>query len=166
MVDDGKNVVRRFWEEVSSKENGLDAIDELFAASYKLHDLAYSKEKTLDDLKQIIRDTRYRIRGIRVAIEEQMLAEGDRVVTRFVVYVPPQYDTEAIQQSAPTDAGWKYNGISISRLSGEKIEESWVLWEAQRAEQELEPVFGPGEARWWWPPWCWAGVPVSEDKGS
>lgn len=166
MVEDGKNVVRRFWEEVSSKENGLDTIDELFAADYTLHDLAYSKEKTLDDLKQIIRDTRYHIRGIRVATKEQMLAEGDRVVTRFVVYVPPQDDTEAIQQSAPAEAGWKYNGISISRLSGEKIEESWVLWEAQRAEQELEPVFGPGPAEWRWPPWCWAGVSVSEDTGS
>jgi len=165
MVEDGKNVVRRFWEEISSNENGLDVIDELFAASYTLHDLAYSKEKTLGDLKQIIRETRYRIRGIRVAIEEQMLAEGDRVVTRFMVYVPPQDDTEAIQQYAPADTGRKYNGISISRLSGEKIQESWVLWEAQRAEQELVEEFGPGQLEWWWPPWCWAGVSVPEDTG-
>jgi hypothetical protein len=41
--------------------------------------------------------------------------------------------------------------MSTSRVVEGKIEESWIIWEAIRAAEELEADFGVLE--WWWPPW-------------
>lgn len=153
MAED-KNVVGRFWEEVYNGGN-LDAIDEIFAPDYELHDLVNGKSYGRDGLKGLLEQIRSEVSGAadaRVTIEDQMAAEADRVVSRFKVHVPLQDAASyAAQEPAPANQWLELNGMSISRVSGGRIEESWLLWEALLAEQKLHPTSGTPD--WRWPPW-------------
>lgn len=146
MTEDLKNVVNRFWEEAYNEENP-DVMDEIFAPGYVLHELSSGQDGNLDSLKSTISAVHADLPGTRVTIEDQMAAEGDRVVTRFTIHVPQQGDTA----TGSAETMLEFSGISISRVSGGQIEESWLYWESLRAEQEIsEPVHG-----WRWPPWRW-----------
>lgn len=153
-AEDDKSVVRRFWEEAFGQEafgrDGIEVMDELFAANFTLHDLVYKERRRLQGLKRIVRDSQIEMPGIQVEVDDQRLDVDGRVFTRFTVRVPPPQDKTYTETDAPGE-GWAYIGISISRVSGGKIQESWVVWEAIRASQELSGVFGSNN--WRWPPW-------------
>lgn len=149
-TDYGEGVVRRFWEDGFGRGD-IDAMDEVFTADFKLHDLVYRQVHDLIETKRIVRDTHYRVPGARVVVEDQRLDADGRVFTRFTVRVSPPMDAETSRQSTPPGGEREYRGMSISRVVEGKIEESWLVWEALRAAEELEPVFGVQE--WRWPPW-------------
>ena len=149
-TDYGEGVVRRFWEDIFSRGD-IDAMDEVFAADFELHDLVYSERHSLKGVKRIVHDTHYDVPGTRVVVEDQRLAVDGRVFTRFTVRVSPPKDAEMSGQSTPPGDEWEYSGISISRVVEGKIEETWLVWEAIRAAEELESVFAVLE--WRWPPW-------------
>jgi len=149
-TEDGQKVVRRFWEEVFAQSD-FEAMDDMFAASFELHNLVYAETSNLDQLKEIIQHIHRCIPGTQVVVEDLKLAGNDRVYTRFTVQVPPPQDADASQQDVPPSGGWEYSGMSMSRVAGGKIEESWIVWEAIRAKQELDPFFSGPE--WRWPPW-------------
>lgn len=149
-TDYGEGIVRRFWEDVLN-QGDVDAIDEIFADNYRLHDLVYWEIHRLEDVKRIVRDTRYRMPGIRVVVEDQRLSEDGEVFTRFTLSVPPPQEPDTYGQTTPSEVGWGYSGMSLSRVVGGKIEESRVVWEALRASEELESTFSVAE--WRWPPW-------------
>lgn len=149
-TDYDEAVVRRFWEDVLG-QGDEGAMDEIFAHSYRLHDLVYWEIHRLEDVKRIVRDTRYRMPGIQVVVEDQRLSEDGEVFTRFTVRIPNPQDPEAYGQTTPSEAGWEYSGMSLSRVVGGKIEETRIVWEALRASEELEPTFSVAE--WRWPPW-------------
>ncbi len=164
MAADGKRIIARFWQEVYN-QGKLELVDEIFAPDYELHDLATRQAYDRDGLKGLLGAIRTQVAGAqdaRAAIEEQMAAEGDRVVTRFTIQVPLA-DVNDAGRGSPTPADERLlelSGISISRVSEGRIEESWVSWEALRAEQELSPVSPPEEEGaegpamgWRWPPW-------------
>jgi hypothetical protein len=167
----GTNLVSRFWEEVFNGGN-LAAIDEIVAPGFVLHDLATRKDHDRDMLHGLIGTLQGSLPGTQAIIEEQLAAGGDRVVTRFTVRTPrPSSGGSAgfysrledyeitlriarVSDPAATvraDAGeWvDLSGMSISRVSQQYIEESWLIWETLRAELEL----GPPDTDWRWPPW-------------
>ncbi len=147
-AEDIKEIIRRFWKEIYNEGN-LEDLEEVFATYFKLHDLAYGKDYDLEELRRIIHDTRSAVPGTQVAIQDQMLAEGDRVATTFKVHIP--HPGCSVAESAPAGEIWEYNGMSVSHVSGGKIQETWLLWESRLAEVELLPIFGVQE--WRWPPW-------------
>lgn len=147
-AEDNKEIIRRFWKEIYNEGN-LEDLEEVFATDFKLHDLAYGKDYDLEELRGIIYDTRSAVPGTRVAIRDPMLAEGDRVVTTFKIHIP--LPGRPVAESAPAGENWEYNGMSVSHVSGGKIQEAWLLWESRLAEVELLPIFGVQE--WRWPPW-------------
>jgi hypothetical protein len=149
-TDYGEGIVRRFWEEILGRGD-IDAMDEVFATHYRLHDLVYRKMHDLEAVEQIVRETHDAVPGTSVVIDDQWLTVDGRVFTRFTVHVSPPQDAESYQQTAPLGDGWEYNGMTLSRLAEGKIEESWLVWEGLRAAEELGPVFGSGN--WRWPPW-------------
>jgi hypothetical protein len=149
-TDYGGEIVRRFWEEVFGRSE-TSAMDEMFAVHYRLHDLVHRETHDLEEVKSIVWNSHNMMPGARVVVDDQNLTEDGRVFTRFTVHVPSPPDAEPSEQSAPPGEGWRYNGMSLSRLVEGEIAESWIVWEAIRAEQELGPYFeGP---RWRWPPW-------------
>ncbi len=149
-TEDGERIVRRFWEEIFGRGD-IDAMDEVFAANYTLNDLVYDEKRKLDGVKSLIRNTHYDIPGIRVVVEDQRLIVGGRVFTHFTVHVSPPQDAEVPQPLTLPGGGWEYSGMTMSRVAEGKIEESWIVWEAIRAAEELGPIFGVNN--WRWPPW-------------
>ncbi|MBA2714081.1 MAG: ester cyclase [Rubrobacteraceae bacterium] len=149
-TDYGEGVVRRFWEDIFS-QGDIHAMDEVFAADFKLHDLVYRQVHRLMGTKRIVRDTHYDVPGTRVVVEDQRLEADGRVFTRFTVSVSPPEDAETSGQSTPPGGEWEYSGMSISRVVEGKIEETWLVWEALRAAEELSAIFGSED--WRWPPW-------------
>jgi hypothetical protein len=149
-TDYGEGVVRRFWEDIFS-QGDIDAMDEVFAADFKLHDLVYKEKHSLKGMKRIVRDTYYDVPGTRIVVEDQRLALDGRVFTRFTVRVSPPKDAETSGQRTPPGDEWEYSGMSISRVVEGKIEETWLVWEALRADEELGAIFG--STYWRWPPW-------------
>jgi hypothetical protein len=149
-TDYGEGVVRRFWEEIFGSGD-IDAMDEIFADDFELHDLVYRKKHDLTDTKRIVGGTCQSVPGINVAVDDQRLTPDGRVFTRLTVRVSPPQDTGPSQRSASSVGRWEYSGMTTSRVVEGKIEKSWIIWEAIRAAEELEADFGV--QRWWWPPW-------------
>jgi hypothetical protein len=147
MLEYGKRAISRFWEEVFNTGN-VALIDELFAPSYVLHDLATQREHDREKLKGMIGAIHGALPGTHAMINEQLTAEGDRVITRFTLRAPRPRERTAAYEAA-VDEWLDLNGMSISRVSEQQIEESWIIWDAWRAEHELRPA----DSNWWWPPW-------------
>lgn len=159
MLEDGKQYIRRFWEDIFNKGN-VDEIDDLFTPDFVLHDLANNQDRSRSDLKNMIQQVRYQTTGVQADIQEQLAAEGGNVVTRFVLRVAPSMygarsTGEAVENSTgQSDANGssssvdvlELNAISISRMEGEQIAETWLLWESLRGQQMLFSF-------WRWPPW-------------
>ncbi len=150
MMEDKKSVVARFWEEVYDGGD-LDALDELLSPGYRLHDLANRREYDAESLKGLLSGIREGVPGARVRREDQVSAEGNKVVTRFTVHVRLRDGVATDEEPERGDEELELNGMSISCVSGGRIEESWVLWESLLAEQKINP----GDNSWRWPPWRW-----------
>ncbi len=88
--NNAKIVVQHFWDEVVVR-GSLNVADGLFAPEWALHD---AREAGFCDLKEpsgpaVVRELivviRNRFFDLKVAVEDQMDAEADRVVTHFAV---------------------------------------------------------------------------------
>jgi predicted ester cyclase len=64
-----------------------------------------------------------------------MVAEGDKVVVRFMARGTHQGETEAF--GSPTGKRMEMTGITIKRLSDGKIAEAWTNFDALGMMQQL-----------------------------
>jgi hypothetical protein len=133
-----KKTVRRFYEEVFGQGN-LDAVEEIFASNYRLHDrdqdpaqavhppAGIAPVQDLAGIKDWVESFRESFSDLQVSIiGDPMAVEGDRVVTRFAV----SGSFEGYR------ADWE--GMSLSQFSEEgKITESWSYWESGRMYEQL-----------------------------
>ena len=135
-AEDNKTVIRRFLKEVF--EGGeLDLIDELFAPDYVLHDPVVPEEvRGPEGMKQYVSMYRSAYPDTHFTIEDQV-SEGDRVVTRWTGQGTQQGELMGI---APTGNQVTVTGIEIDRISGGKIEETWVSYDALGMMQQLGVV--------------------------
>ncbi len=97
-TEDNKALIRRFYEEVFNKKN-LAAIDDFFAPDHVDHTLP------LPDLHLTIED---------------MIAEGDKVVTWFTTHGTQR---GALGDIPPTGKQVTVSTIEITRIAGGKIVE-------------------------------------------
>ncbi len=131
--EENKAVVRRFLEEVFSKGN-LELVDELFAPNYVLHDPAVPGEvRGPEGIKQYVDMYRSAYPDTRFTVEDQ-IAEGDRVVTRWTGRGTHQGELMGIP---PTGQEVTVTGIEFDRVSGGKLEETWVNYDAMGMMQQL-----------------------------
>ena len=109
-----KSIVRRIWKEVW-QEGNLAVIDELVDANHVLYaypeDLAYGSGA--EGFKQLVSANRANLPDAQLTIED-LIAEGDKVVTRYSVRTA---------SSATT------TGIWIDRIQHNRVVESWVDWD-------------------------------------
>ena len=145
---DGKELVGKFWRGAFNDPGTFAAIDATFTPNHVLHDLAYDEERTLDDLKRIVSDVDTMLNGTRVLVGDQSVFGGDKVVSHLTIQFPAQYAADAAQGSKP-EGYVEYEGVTISRVAGDRIRESWLLWDAKRAAAEIASPLDP----WRWPPW-------------
>jgi predicted ester cyclase len=126
-----KSIVRRIWKE-AWQEGNLAVIDELVGTNHVLHaypeDLAYGSGA--EGLKRLIAVNRANLPDADLTIND-LLAEGDKVVTRYTVRTA---------LSAMT------TGIWIDRIQANRVVESWVDWDRLGFFRQLGLIPPAGEA--------------------
>jgi steroid delta-isomerase-like uncharacterized protein len=141
-TEENKAIARRWSEELWSTGN-LAVADKLVAPNYVRHDPGdlFSVEGP-EGVKRLVERIRARQPDLHILIED-MIAEGDRVVTRYTV---TGTDTGGFMGRAPTGKQTKATGIQIFRIVDGKIVESWANRDDLGVLQQLGLVPAPGQA--------------------
>lgn len=137
--EENKAVVRRFLEEIFTGGN-LELVEELFAPHYVLHDPSVPGEvRGPEGIKQYVGMYRGAYPDTRFTVEDQ-IAEGDEVVTRWTGRGTHQGELMGIP---PTGQEVTVTGIEFDRVSGGKLEETWVNYDAMGMMQQLGVIPQP-----------------------
>jgi steroid delta-isomerase-like uncharacterized protein len=135
-TEDNNAVIRRFLEEIFEGGN-LELVDELFAPDYVLHDPAVPEEvRGQEGTKQYVAMYRSAFPDTRFTVEDQS-AEGDRVVTLWTGQGIHQGELMGIP---PTGNQVTVTSIEFDRVSGGKLQETWVNYDALGMMQQLGVV--------------------------
>jgi predicted ester cyclase len=114
-LEDNKNVVRRFINEVLTKGD-ISVVDQLVGPGYKN---LFIPEQGIDAFKQLIGTSVNAIPDTKYTIED-IVAEGDRVVVRFTF---SGTNTGSLMGSKPTGKHFSVPGLVFYRLANGKIVE-------------------------------------------
>jgi predicted ester cyclase len=110
-LEENKALVRREQEELWNHTGNLDAAEELFATEQ-----AEAARQEAADFRQGFPDV--------VSTIEDLIAEGDKVVARWRARATHQGDYVGIPR---TGKEVEFTGISVYRIEGNKIAESWTV---------------------------------------
>lgn len=136
-TEDNKTLVRRWTEEAWNKGN-LSIVEEIYAATYVGHDPASPIGDPVgpEGAKQFVATYRRAFPDTHITIE-QLVAEGDTVVSRFTARGT---HNGPLMDLAPTGKPVTVTGIGISRVAGGKIVEEWTNYDALGMLQQLGAV--------------------------
>lgn len=132
MSDENKAIVRRTMEECFNNGN-LGVADELVTADYVDHAAPPGFPGGPEGFKQLVGMYRQAFPDLRVTIEE-VIAEGDKVVTRWVATGTHQGELMGIP---PTNKPVTVTGIDINRVVGGKVTEHWGNFDQLGMMQQL-----------------------------
>jgi steroid delta-isomerase-like uncharacterized protein len=136
MSEANKAIARRAVDEAFSKGN-LDVADECVAESYVGHDPADPEEtRGIEHWKERAAGYRTAFPDLNVTIEE-CFAEGDLVCTRWIARGTHNGELMGME---PTGKPVTIEGLSIDRIEGGKIVETWDNWDALGMMQQLGMV--------------------------
>ncbi|MBI2927342.1 MAG: ester cyclase [Verrucomicrobia bacterium] len=119
-VEQNKDLLRRAHAEVWSRGN-LAAADELYAPDFVCHFIAGSEWKGIEGLKAEVRRHRASFPDWQEHIE-QIVAEGDSVVTRFT---STGTQRGVFNGLPPTGTKVKISELAVHRIANGKIAEQW-----------------------------------------
>jgi predicted ester cyclase len=132
-TDDNKALARRLIEEAWNQGN-LTTVDELMAPSHVgHHSLVPTQPPSREFYKQYIVRTRTAFPDFHATIEEQ-IAEGDLVVTRWLVQGTHQ---GMFRGHSPTGKQMTLTGIVIDRIVDGKVVEGWMEMDTLHQMQQL-----------------------------
>jgi steroid delta-isomerase-like uncharacterized protein len=136
MTHENKTIARRVIEELFN-EGRLETADELIAAEAIGHDVALPEPiRGPEGVKQSAAGYRAAFPDLSLRIEDQC-AEGELVCTRWTAVGT---NTGEFWGLAPTGKQATVAGITIDRIAGGKIVESWTNWDALGLMQQLGVV--------------------------
>jgi steroid delta-isomerase-like uncharacterized protein len=137
MSEENKALVRRYFEEIWDKAN-LELIDELFTTNFVRHGPSATEGEVrgLEGFKGLVSMYRSAFPDLRVPIED-LMAEGDRVVTRWTARGTHQGE---LMGNAPTGNQVTVTGIIVDRISEGQIEEEWVDYDTLHLMQQIGAV--------------------------
>jgi len=115
-------MIRRFYEEVFNQRN-LAALDDFYAPDHVDHTLPAGLPVGPEGTKQAIAMTLAGFPDLHITIED-MIAEGDKVVTWFTTHGTQQ---GALGSIPPTGKQVAVSTIEITRIADDKIVEDWGL---------------------------------------
>src|SRR4028119_403429 len=144
MSEENKAIARRALEEVFSGQGDLDVADELFAPNYVGHDPASPEDiRGPEGVKEFASMYRNAFPDVLMSVEDQV-AEGDKVVTRWIASGTHQGDMMGI---APTGNRVTVAGTSVERIVDGKIEETWDNYDALGMMQQIGAIPSLEEAQ-------------------
>jgi predicted ester cyclase len=144
-AEQNKTLARRVVEELFNHDGNLDAADELFSSEYVCYVAGFEDLHGAQAVKHFAVTERQAIPDLKNTVEDQV-AEADKVVTRYRTQGTHTGETEAF--GPPTGNRIEIAGMVIDRLSGTKIAESWIVYDALGMMQQLGfiPEAGQQEA--------------------
>ncbi len=136
-AEENKALARRYLEEIWDKGN-VDLIDELFTTDFVRHGppAVEGEVRGPEGFKGLVSTYHAGLPDFRVTIDD-MIAEGDRVVSRWMVRGTHQGE---LMGSAPTGNQVTFTGYLFDRIAGSKIEEEWVDYDTLHVMQEIGAV--------------------------
>ena len=140
-IEENKAIMHRFYEEIS--KGNLDVVDELVALDLVEHSpfvpgQATGRQGTLELFTMI-----HAAFPDLYIIAEDMVAEGDKVVTRGTMSGTHKGEFMGI---APTGKRMTVGVIEILRINGDKMVEHWNVVDSLSMMQQLGVVPSPGQA--------------------
>ena len=124
-----KALARRAWELADNP----DVLDEVYAPDVIWHE-PDQEIRALEQAKQFVTTYNIAFPDMTVTVED-VIAEGDKVVTRVTLRGTHQGETEEF--GPPTGRQVELKGITISRIEGGKIVEDWDAYDNLSAMQQL-----------------------------
>jgi serine phosphatase RsbU (regulator of sigma subunit) len=138
--EENKALVRRLIE--ANAKADLDTLDKLLAPDFVDHSPLPGHEPGREGFKQQIAEEYAIFSNIRINIEDQVAAEGDKVITRLSR--KRIHDRGEYLGVAPTGMEYPSRSIVIHRIEGGKIVEEWSegtsVAEAMRQRLERERI--------------------------
>jgi steroid delta-isomerase-like uncharacterized protein len=128
MSEENKALVQRSWE-ITNPEN----LDEVYPPDVVWHG-PDQELRGIEEAKQFV-STYYEAFPDHSFSVEDMIAEGDKVVSRWTVRGTHQGETEEF--GPPTGRQVEQGGISIHRIEGGKIVEEWNSFDNLSTLQQL-----------------------------
>ena len=139
-VEENKRIARRVFEEVWN-QGKLNVADEVTDANYVSHGLGMEIPPGPAGTRQFVTIYRTAYPDTHFVVEDQ-IAEGDRVVTRWTAQGTHRGELMGIP---PTGKRVTVTGITIDRIVGGKIVETWNNFDALGQLQQLGVIPMPGQ---------------------
>jgi predicted ester cyclase len=117
-------------------------MDRFYAPAYQHHDASRPDVLTLADYKQWARDLIAGLPDFRVEAED-LIAEGDRAVKRWTA---KGHHNGTLAGIAPTGRAVQFSGVSLYRIEGERIVESWYVYDLLGLVQQIGLQLAPAPA--------------------
>jgi steroid delta-isomerase-like uncharacterized protein len=133
MSTEENKALAQLWIEEAWNKGNLTIVEELIAPNYLLHDPTRPGLRGRQGIKQSVVMFRTAFPDLQFTIEDQ-IAEGDKVVTRYLVHGTHQGPLMGI---AATGKQGTIAGIDIYRIADGKIEEAWSNWDTLGMLQEM-----------------------------
>ncbi len=136
MSEQNKAIARRVLEVFGSGD--LDALDGLISANAVDHDTQnpHADIRGPEGSKRTISMYRTAFPDLRITVEDQ-IAEGDKVVTRWVAIGTHEGDLPGLPASGNKST---VTGIGIDRFEDGKIVEAWTNWDTLGMLQQLGAI--------------------------
>jgi serine phosphatase RsbU (regulator of sigma subunit)/ketosteroid isomerase-like protein len=138
--EENKALVRRLIE--ANAKADLETLEELLAPDFVDHSPVSGHEPGREGFMQQIAEEYAIFSNIRINIEDQLAAEGDKVITRLTR--KRIHDRREYMGVAPTGMEYPSSSIVIHRIEGGKIVEEWSegtsIAEAMRRRLEQERI--------------------------
>jgi len=129
MSEENKALARRSWEIVDN----LDMIEEIYAPDLVWHEPDQDIQG-IEQARQFVSTYKSAAPDLHATVED-MIAEGDKVVTRWTVRGTHQGETEEF--GPPTDRQFEIKGLTMHRIEGGKIVEEWEGYDNLSVLQQL-----------------------------
>ena len=141
-AEENKAIVRREVEELYNPDGDLDAVDELFAPGYVLHDPSLPESgRGPESARQLASAFRSAFPDLHTTFDGAV-AEGDKVAYRWTASGTHEGELMGIP---PTGRRVQTSGMTINRFSGGRIAEDWYQSDDLGMMQQLGVIPSPDE---------------------
>ena len=142
-VEENKAIARRMYEAFGQavSTGNWAALDAVLAADAIDHNPVPGQGPGLEGVKQVFAVFAAGFPDIHFSVED-MIAEGDKVVSRLTMHGTHRGDFQGI---APTGKSITQTGIDILRIVGGKVVERWGEFDNLGLLQQLGVIPAPGQ---------------------
>jgi steroid delta-isomerase-like uncharacterized protein len=128
-----KQFIAKYTDDVWNKHD-VGAMDRYYDPKYRHHDVSRPDVGTLDQYKNWARDLIGGLHGLRVDIDDLIAEEGGKAVKRWTATGKHDGTLAGIPATGKTVS---FSGSSAYRLEGNKIVESWYVYDLLGLLQQL-----------------------------